>query len=323
VTKNVTFSQLTEIHVIRTHEVEKSGSGLAGIVSDISRYKEPQTNDNYVGIEFEFLSPLTRDDIVKHLRNSDLKDVIEFKYEGVSHDQKEKKHIDGCSRTIKKKHKCDCAFRPNVGCPSWEIAILIKQSELKETLHKACTLLRNIDAFTSLKCGLHVHIDIRNRDAVKVYQNMILAQPLLFAIVPKWRRLRSYCCPINTTRYTDGEWQSYNRSVKYSAPSEPHKKTVEVRIYHGVLNFEPIFNWVNILLKIADSPKLTEPIYTVAQFAKTIPISGRERMWMLRKILRHGGYPEKMKIEVVLGVIPKPQPISYPQPMTVQVGGPL
>lgn len=204
--------------------------------------KSPTTNDKHVGIEIEFVSKLDKYELAKQLQKEQLQDYVCLV-------------DDGSIRTVE-------------GFPhAHEITILATETDIHSILERVLAVL-NKDGMSRVgkRCGLHVHLDMRNRDRSLVYHNLFKAQRILYAMNP-----RSRLDGIDETGRKDTvyskkvEWEDFetawsalndgNSGQRYNGINllalQKHN-TIEIRIHSGSTNFTKISNWVKILTSIAN-----------------------------------------------------------------------
>jgi len=138
---------------------------------------------------------------------------------------------------------------------TWELTVMCKQEDLKYTFNKLNKVLNlnYIKAYVNNSCGLHVHIDCRNRDHIKVYRNLVNALPVLKGMVPHERvtspHALQYCSENKTNKYVDAVGHRY----QMVNPDAYNKyKTIEVRLHSGSTNAIKIVNWASLLVAIAE-----------------------------------------------------------------------
>lgn len=246
--------------------------------------KKPKSLVKHIGIEFECVVPLDHEPLIEKIIEHKLEDVLSVGTDNSVNGILASEHNPDCSRY---ETRCDCGYYDfrGAGKPaySWEIRALFQQKNFKSTLKRVCDFFASIKAITNISCGMHVHLDIRKRDSKKVAHNLILSQRILFSLVPKSRRSREYCQP-NFKLYEPG--RGGRGAVHYDIRKHG---TIEVRVHHGCLNFQKIYAWVRLLIAIADAPKLSEPINTINQLRRSLPLSPEQRLYLLKRIKKFGG----------------------------------
>lgn len=209
--------------------------------------KWPTSNRKYVGIEIEFLIP--------KVQESKLEDLL------IEKNLQWNVHLGGDGSVQ------DVDFIPiyNMVTYSWsnipqqivtnenyrkrgyEIRILAEEKEAPSIVNKCCEVIKQCNGVINHTCGLHVHIDMRNRDYNKVYNNLFHIQSLMFATQPKSRHKNKYCRKLpRLFKGNAGRYYSINK-MSY----EKHR-TIEVRLHEGTLSAKDILMWTGFLIKIAN-----------------------------------------------------------------------
>lgn len=189
--------------------------------------KKPLTSDKYVGIELEFVSQLEDSEINDLLVENDLETFCQVKEDG---------SVDG-----------DDDYQH-----AHEICILAKESQVAGIVTKVCKLLKGTSIVNS-SCGMHVHLDMRNRDRTKAYAHLFKAQKLLYSMVPYSRQEGTYCEPTHDYMAFRDQEVTSTRYVGINTQAFSSHKTIEVRIHSGSLDATKIINWVKLLVRIVDS----------------------------------------------------------------------
>jgi len=145
-----------------------------------------------------------------------------------------------------------------------EMVICCPQHKYREVVSDILTLTNKVGGYVNRSCGLHVHLDMRNRDVRQSYKNLVSKQKLLQTLVPKDRTTNTYCRP-NKSKDFDKETKiggSHASRYKIVNPESYGKyKTLEVRLHHGTLHAGKIINWVSLLLGIATDAKADESFF--------------------------------------------------------------
>lgn len=183
------------------------------------RIQKPKSQKtNYVGLEIECFTNYTPVEVQLFLIDNKLDNWVEV--------------VDDGSIEPNTFHQYPVEFR-----------ILIPQTRLSQYLNKLGAFFKKYKFYVNSSCGLHVHLDMRNRNVDKCYTNLLNFQDLLFRLVAKSRQNNNYAeyvtLPKTGNRYLAINWISYARH-----------KTLEVRLHQATLDVELIKNWVNLLLKI-------------------------------------------------------------------------
>jgi len=185
----------------------------------------PKNKKRHVGVEIEIDSPSSRFSISKDIFKVGLIDKVSLGedssiYSWLRNNNYEEEH-------------------------GYEIRVIDTEKNISKTLKKVCKILKKHKAETNLECGLHVHIDCRNRNRTLVFDNFLKAQKLLYKIVSPDRANGDYSMARNISN-TD-TYSSHEYGVECSIFD-----TVEIRMHQGTINFNDINNWITLLLKIAN-----------------------------------------------------------------------
>lgn len=149
-----------------------------------------------------------------------------------------------------------------------EFRVCAPAYKMAEVITTLCAILKDIGAKVNTSCGLHIHLDQRNRTPEEIqttFANFIRAQNLLLSVVPKSRRTNTYC---KKHRGTDFQSAMYGQRYKIVNASAYRKhKTIEIRLFNGTVNAEKIINWTKTLWAIeAGQPVLRCPkTFDIAQ----------------------------------------------------------
>lgn len=149
-----------------------------------------------------------------------------------------------------------------------EFRVCAPAYKMEEVITTLCKILKTMGAKVNSSCGLHVHLDQRNRtpeDVKQTFANFIRAQNLLFEVVPSSRRENNFC---KKHRGTDFEQATRGQRYKAINASAFRKhRTIEIRLFNGTVNATKIINWVKTLWAIeSGSPVLRCPkTFDIAQ----------------------------------------------------------
>ncbi len=195
---------------------------------DMTKNKKPNTNDNYIGVEIELASSKDREFICDRLAEADLAKYVTVKGDA--------------SIKVDERHR-----------HAHEICILVRQHEFESVINTLCNVLNTqCDVTVNKSCGLHVHVDMRNRAVEKAFANLVSLQHYLYAMLPAERRSSRYSYPIKGKqwRVADERYHGINGQAyqKY--------KTLEARMHCGTTQAVKINNWVKLLLAICDAPAI-------------------------------------------------------------------
>ena len=188
--------------------------------------RKPNTADNYIGVEIEFASKKDREFIADRLFEAGLGKYVNIKGDG----------------SIKVDNDYPQAH---------EICILVRQNEYTEIINRLCHVLNTeCQVRVDKSCGLHVHVDMRNRKVEKAFHNLVSVQQFLYAMLPANRRNSRYSYPIKGThwRVLDERYHGIN--------SQAYQKygTLEARMHCGTTQANKINRWIELLVATVDAP---------------------------------------------------------------------
>jgi hypothetical protein len=227
-----------EFDVNKTNKYLDIQSEISERVLDVN--KTPCDSKNYVGIELEFK---TNDfnGLRELFKRDSVRKKITYKSDGSVH-------------------------RSNYGDTTYdgvEICILDTQDEIYNTIEKVITIVKNNQAVVDHQCGLHVHIDMRNRDVEKSYTRLFNVQDILYNTQPFNRKFNTYCKrnkhkefmkEQDVSSITPSEWRSCNTNRYRAINTLAYKthSTLEIRTHEGILNYRHINNWIKFLIDTVD-----------------------------------------------------------------------
>lgn len=136
---------------------------------------------------------------------------------------------------------------------SYELRLLMKESELKSVLTKLGKFLKKGKFHVNESCGLHVHIDMRTRQAKKCYNKLVKFENVLFSLVDEDRWNNNYC--LHTSRSTI----SHRKAINFTAVKEHN--TIEIRLHDATCDMKRVENWIKLLINVVDAksvPKITK-----------------------------------------------------------------
>lgn len=201
--------------------------------------KTPLTNDNYVGIELEFCSPFPMKDLALALAKAGLQDYLELKR--------------------------DPSIRAVKGDYTVEMAILVKESDVASIVPRITAVLKETKCYVNETCGMHVHLDMRNRDVQSSYKKLFQASKFLIETQPPTRREGQYCKANKFPTYIE-ELKSANESGRKYWTINPQAyskyRTLEIRSHSGTVNETKILTWVKMLTGLINSDIVGEKPFT-------------------------------------------------------------
>jgi hypothetical protein len=237
-------------------------------ILDVSKY--PKSQAHHIGIEIEFYSTWTRNSIAVIVGMLGLE-----------------KHVNlGTDCSI------ECPEHWSKDYHGVEMRVLVSKFTYVKVLTALGKLFKMIGAKVNKSCGLHVHLDMRTRDAKKAYENLTKCERMMFRMVHKSRRKSIYAEP-TWKRGTRNVWDSVTQSYAtkrwsdipfehkpsvaghYDAISlEPfrHLRTIEVRMHHGTVDVKEIIQWVTFLNRIVDAKEIKTEVKDCQQLQSQVKL---------------------------------------------------
>jgi hypothetical protein len=222
--------------------------------------KVPMDNAKHVGIELEFISKSDSNMLAALLIGKQLWKYVTLKSDGSVKGNKEYPYVH-------------------------ELCVLAKEDEVTNILQKVCAVLKTAKCAVNKTCGMHVHLDMRERIKEVVFANLVCAQPFLYAMNPPSRQEavngNTYCAFTKSkvfnprmNRYSGINAAAYNRHL-----------TIEVRIHAGTILYEKIANWVELLLKIVNKPEaMKRSPSTLTGFVKKFELTMNQAEYIVNRI---------------------------------------
>lgn len=247
VSKEAFGSKFTMMGGVHT-QPETYGKIFETIQLGIVRSKKlpKDANAKYLGIEIECLMRKNKDEFEKLLIKNRLQQYVQVVEDG---------SITNCMD----------------GYNDWELRILVPEHELEPVLTRLHKLLksREVDAYVNRSCGLHVHLDMRNRSVQESYKRLFNVQSLLLDSQPVSRSLSRYCKP-NTDITFIGHTSSKERYRVINPVAFRKQQTLEVRVHEGTVNCLDIIKWCKFLTAVVECESITAPVTSTQQLQSFI-----------------------------------------------------
>lgn len=213
---------------------------------------KPEGKKNYVGIEVECYSLVSRNEIMKMILEQDLESYIDM-------------HDDGSIQPPYIPQNNLFLTQPRYH--TYELRILVRENELEQLFKKLKVFFKQGKFKTNSSCGLHVHLDMRHRDVDACYKKLIKFQHIMFGLVNNNRWNSEYCQWANEDKTKEERFSAVNFE------SYDKHKTLEIRLHHGTTDVKKIENWVNLLLKAVNS----KPIGEIKSKSDVLKFAGRNK----------------------------------------------
>lgn len=243
-------------------------------MKEVFQNKVPTTDAPHVGIEIEFISKGDKMVLAELLCKENVHKFVCL-------------HDDNSLRNEK-----DYPFKH-------EVCIVAPEALIYEVLSRVTRAIEACGSKVNWRCGMHVHLDMRNRDVRHCFNNLVRSQNFLYMMNPISR--------LTGTRSDGGTDEVYSKKVEFSDFDEAMKnakgdnrtiryyginpfsfskhKTIEVRIHTGTINATKIRNWVEILLAIVNSSeKYTKEVTKLDSFIKRFNLSDDIMKYMQERI---------------------------------------
>jgi hypothetical protein len=184
-----------------------------------NRIIKPKIKDDHVGIEIEFIGPDDLYiDLMMTILNKGLDKNVVLGWDGSIEVNVESTHT------------------------GYEIKIIDTEKNIFKTLKKVMNILSWYDISVNESCGLHVHLDSRNKSQADMYDKLYNMKRILYRMVPFHRHDNGYCLEPYEQNYEIG---CHDKGIEISKHD-----TIEVRLHHGTLSYDEIANWLKLLIKI-------------------------------------------------------------------------
>lgn len=223
----------------------------------------PKSKNKYVGIEIEFVSMLDITEanaLLSKLKMTEWCDItrdgsIENDDGGVLEVSREDEDWNGIDEF------------------GLELRVLSTEKDLPTKLFKLKGFLSKCGAMVNSSCGLHVHLDMRNRKLEDCVKRLLTEQTVLNKMIPYDRRQSRYCFPLRKEEvwkvkkqmiYNEIKKEFYiEQKIKFTPEEAPRYrdinvaaytkyKTVEIRSHEGCVDIKEIYNWCKHLITICE-----------------------------------------------------------------------
>lgn len=234
-----------------------------GYARRIHKSKKPYDKSNYVGVEIELICKASRETLEEAFVAARLAGNVYLK--------------DDTS-----------IQRETEGEWTHEITMIGKQQNINDVITRVCNVLnsKEIGSYVNDSCGIHVHVDMRNRNYPVCFKNFVNSLPVLMAMVPASRLQSKYCVPNESDDYSYSKGNgSLDRRQAINPLSFGTHKTVEIRMHSGSTNAMKINYWVNVLTAIADhTAEVNVKVMEPADMQRIFGIDSKTVEYIVRRI---------------------------------------
>jgi hypothetical protein len=196
---------------------------LSILAHRLDEAKQPKTAEEYIGIEIETMLPntnmLTRS-LLPYINNVEIKQ----------------------DRSLKRTNNTE-----PVNAIGREFAILLKRSEIETKLPRIVKAIKAAGGYVNDSCGLHVHLDMRNRNSEIVAKNLVNRLDDIWRMCSPKRLTNKYCL--------DNRSNALPASARYYAINKQALEkygTIEIRTKESTLDVNDILNYINNLYQFAE-----------------------------------------------------------------------
>lgn len=272
-------------------------------------HKTPKDNKEYIGLEIECFARLPKgeDELLKKLRplssflnvgsdgsiEYDSEEVCSGKHKRIKRELYQEVRYPWrtlcckCDSEYKKgtKYCNECTEGEDCDCDSYvstfEFRLLLTKDNYIERIKQFFNVINQYDFKVNDSCGMHVHLDRRNiksfTEQLRITMNLLQSQPLLFSFNEE-RFDNGYCGYVEPPKTLLDIESCIPIDTHETAIDITSKKTWEIRLHRGCLDYKRIINYITLLLKIKHTKEeFTNPIKSFKDVAKYIKITKKEK----------------------------------------------
>ena len=192
----------------------------------IFEHKKPKTEERHFGLELEFISPLSYHDMAVQLSKLKSAEYLRLTTDGSIEAPSDKYGL--------------------------ELNVILPESKRDGILNEVLTELNKLGAHVNKTCGMHLHVDVRNTDRKKEYENLIGAQRVLYAMQPASRRSGTHMeryCRIQKQRDII-KAMGLSRYHGINAQAIRKYGTIELRMHAGTIDRDKVKNFIELTRSI-------------------------------------------------------------------------
>jgi len=144
---------------------------------------------------------------------------------------------------------------------TFELRLLTDENSFVNDIHKIYKILAKVDFEVNTSCGLHVHLDMRNRNPDMAQENLFNSLSVLTPLSMRGDNLR-YCEIPKTLE----ESKTKRGALNFGSLSK--YGTIEVRLLTGVTNPTYLEQWIKLLISIVDANNIKAKVSNKEDFLK-------------------------------------------------------
>lgn len=130
----------------------------------------------------------------------------------------------------------------------YEVRCLFGERDWITPLTGILGIIKDMGFKCDSRCGVHVHLDMRNRDVDRIYKNFFNVQAFLRKLITKERKKNKYC-----KRNREAELNIHGRRRRgINGTAYMKHRTLEIRLHHGTLEASELIPWITVLLKVVN-----------------------------------------------------------------------
>jgi hypothetical protein len=252
-------------------------------IKTIKDAKKPFNSSNHIGVEIEFASYLNESQIGQLFYDAGLIEYVQLGHEFVQ--------------------------GRDDGENEFELCVVAPQEKIYEIIERVCVILNEkADANITYGCGLHVHIDARNRNIKTMFDNLYNCQEILYDMVSYKRRSNKHVklmptklwypakngfrhgpeckdtvckCEFQNTEHFKKCAERYYGLNTWSYKSH---QTMEIRIHSGTSNATKINNWIKLLLTIVDGKPVKTYVRSIDDFKNYVKLDEKLMGYVEKRI---------------------------------------
>lgn len=281
---------------------------------------KPFSDANHIGVEIEFISKISKRMLAEIIMNKhpEISEFIVLKEDGSIECENDAQcsscegngtimlECDDCNGQGKFKdddgemhvcdscggdgyHTVDCSDCDGSGYieggeTDCEAVICAPENKIKGVLKKLLTIINeDAEGYVNKSCGLHVHLDMRNRNVSKSYRRLFHNKEFLFKMLPDSRLFENRYCQPNEHSSFISEKKREDRYLHFNPTAYDKYRTLEIRMHTGTINYNKITNWIDLLVSVVDNGSTNKQPRNFEEFKKRAKITRKLETYMKQR----------------------------------------